>query len=449
MTPGEVQKIIDGLKSKKAPGIDGITAEHIKFGGEKLLEILTCICNTITRTECIPRQLKRGIIIPIPKGTKDVSIQNNNRGITLVSVVVKIYQKAVLSRHLAWSDTHDKIDDMQGVGQPKSSSIHTAWLLRETVAANTEQDSSVYVALIDTTKAFDTVWVQGLFQKLMVSNMDSKVWRILFKFYNDFRCSVQIGGVLSEWFKSGQGVHQGEPWSMYLYTKMINNLLVRLRSMKSAAKISLLYTGTPSYADDIAIVTLHKPLLQRLLDCAYEYSQKWRFEFNASKTELIIFGKDLCPDLDIKLGGDVIKVKNGGWHMGVPLTDSAQYEAQCIQEKIDSGKRAYFSIQGLGNKYLPVPPVVSAKLYWSVCVPRMTHGLEISMLSDSSMSKLEQAHGHMAKCIQGLPSQTPNSACIAPLNWSTMEGYIDKLKILFLWRLLLMTTNCIYKQVAI
>ena len=176
ITSHEILKVVSGLKNKKAPGFDGITAEHVKYGGQKLLAILTSICNSISKWEDIPTQLKRGIIIPIPKGTKDTSIQNNNRGITLVSVIVKIYQKVVLKRHLDWAESLDKTDDLQGVGQPGCPSTHTAWLLRETIAASTEQDCSVYVTLLDTTKAFDTVWVQGLFHKLFKANMDCKVW---------------------------------------------------------------------------------------------------------------------------------------------------------------------------------------------------------------------------------------------------------------------------------
>ena len=166
MTLTEIEHVIRSLKNNKAPGIDQITAEHVKYGGAKLLKIITCFCNSVSSAEEIPLYLKRGIIIPIPKGTKDASIQNNNRGITLVSVLVKIYQKAVLKRHHDHEAPDDKNDILQGVGLAGASSIHTAWLLRETVAANIEQDACVYVSLLDTTKAFDTVWVSGLFHKL-------------------------------------------------------------------------------------------------------------------------------------------------------------------------------------------------------------------------------------------------------------------------------------------
>jgi hypothetical protein len=447
-TVSEILDVAMSLKNKKAPGFDEVTAEHIKYGGDKLLSILTALYNSISEHESVPDNMKRGVIIPIPKGAKDASIRNNNRGITLIPIIGKIYEKLLLARHLGWADKNDRLDDLQGAAQPRASSIHTAWLLRETVATNVEKDSSIFVALLDTSKAFDTVWVDGLFYKL-ANAMDGKLWRILRDFYQEFKCCVLIGGIQSSWFVARQGVHQGAPWSMYLYTKMNNGLLTKLKESHMGARIGTIPSSNPAYADDIAIIAIHKRLLQKLLNIAYQYSLQWRFDFNASKTEIIRFGNDLCPSTELRLGDQQIVVKNGGIHMGIPLTLDGVFEANCVQDRIDSAHRAYYSIQGLGNKYSPVTPLVASKLYWAICVPRLIYGLEIACLSATNTRKIECSHGSMAKAIQGLPSQTSNAACLAPLGWCSLESHLDKLKLLFLWRILLMSTQCIYKQVAI
>ena len=210
-----------------------------------------------------------------------------------------------------------------------------------------------------------------------------------------------------------------------------------------------MHTGNPTFADDIAIVTIHKPLLQNLLDICHAYSRKWRFQFNSRKSEIMIFGRDCCPGTELNIGGKVIHVKDTCKHMGIPLSVSSPAQTKRIEDRIDKGEKAYFAVQGLGNRRLPVTPVVSSKLYWSVCVPRMMHGLEVTDLQVCDLNKLEQAHGKMAKMIQGLPTQTPNSICIAPLGWISLEAYLDKMKLLFLWRILVLSINSIYKQVAI
>ena len=66
-----LSEIIRGLKNKKAPGIDSLYNEHIKYGGQSLVKCLCILFNWITRYEYVPKIFKLGIIVPIPKGEKD------------------------------------------------------------------------------------------------------------------------------------------------------------------------------------------------------------------------------------------------------------------------------------------------------------------------------------------------------------------------------------------
>jgi hypothetical protein len=320
----EVTECIKQLKNKKAPGWDQITAEHIKYGGQALVNMLTCLFNGMIQYEIIPQHLKLGVIIPIPKGDKDSTIMGNNRGITLLPVIGKLLEKVLLERHITWADVSDPLDSLQGAAQPHCSSVHTSLLLQETVAYNLERGSTVYVAMLDIQKAFDTVWTEGLLYKLFQGGMDPKLWRMLQKLYNKFECKVQINGELSEGFEAGRGVHQGAPWSMYLFEKYFNNLLSILKFSGVAAKTEHIKTGSPAFADDLAIICLHKPHIQRLLDKAFLYSQKWRFDFNPNKCAILVFGKDTSPSRVLTLGDARIPFKKAEVHMGILLTEDIE-----------------------------------------------------------------------------------------------------------------------------
>ena len=78
----------------------------------------------------------------------------------------------------------------------------------------------------------------------------------------------------------------------------------------------------------------------------------------------------------------------------------------------------------------------------------MAHGLEILPLSDTSYQILEQAHGAMAKMVQGQSKQTANVVPLATLGWCSMNSHLDLLKLMFLWRLMLLPMSNIYKQVT-
>lgn len=79
----EIERAIGNLKNNKSPGPDGVQSEHIKYGGEQIVTIMCDLYNGMIRTEHRPPSMKTGIIVPIPKGRKDSSIPDKNRGITL------------------------------------------------------------------------------------------------------------------------------------------------------------------------------------------------------------------------------------------------------------------------------------------------------------------------------------------------------------------------------
>ena len=110
------------LKCGKAPGWDRITPEHVKYGGDLLMRCLTSLFNIIIVTEVVPTHFKKGVIIPIPKGTKDRCKQDNYRGITLSSVFAKVFEKVILER-CDHALKQSAICNLQGAGQKGCSSI--------------------------------------------------------------------------------------------------------------------------------------------------------------------------------------------------------------------------------------------------------------------------------------------------------------------------------------
>ena len=56
----ELERALHKLKIRKACGLEGLSAEHLKFGGQAILTWLLKIFNSIIELEAIPDILKRG-----------------------------------------------------------------------------------------------------------------------------------------------------------------------------------------------------------------------------------------------------------------------------------------------------------------------------------------------------------------------------------------------------
>ena len=64
----EISKGINLLNSNKAPGLDGVTKEHILNAGTSIVRVICLLFNNIVISEYIPKNFRMGIQVPLYKG---------------------------------------------------------------------------------------------------------------------------------------------------------------------------------------------------------------------------------------------------------------------------------------------------------------------------------------------------------------------------------------------
>ncbi len=342
----EILNASQKLKYKKAPGWDGVTAQHIRYSGTDTIILMTMIFNSMTSQVFVPDHFKKGICIPLYKGGgKKREVRESHRGITLLPVLSKWYEHLMMGRAEEW--IRKTLDPLQGAGQKGGSSMMSTLLLRETICHNVEGGNTVYVVLLDVQRAFDTVWIDGLFYQLYKQGIDYKLWKLLRQYYKDFQCCIRIGGELSQWFTVYQGVHQGGVWSMPLYQLFINSLLVLLRSSGAGRSVCDVYCGCSTHADDQTLIGLYQQPVQRMVDKSYEHSCKWRYKYSIPKCVAQVYSSSRTPVMPkFTLGGVVVPNKLVTLHMGVPL---GVINVELICGFVNKGKRNLGAVQGLSR----------------------------------------------------------------------------------------------------
>ncbi len=98
----EIGKLVRKSKKNRAPGIDGVVYDVLK--NTTAIRTLTSLFNHCYKHHFVPDSWKQGVISSIPKGnTSDLRIPLSYRGISLLSVVGKLYTAGLsnrLSKHL-------------------------------------------------------------------------------------------------------------------------------------------------------------------------------------------------------------------------------------------------------------------------------------------------------------------------------------------------------------
>ena len=182
---------------------------------------------------------------------------------------------------------------------------------------------------------------------------------------------------------------------------------------------------------------------------AFKYSIQWRFQYSAVKSVAQIFGVDEATNTPIVLGGKHLKVSDTHTHVGVPLCTSKKAYNRAIEGRMSSCRQAFFTIKSVSPPPTMMQPTIMTKLYWSLCVTKMTYGMEIWPIDKTCIEMVESVHRDIGKNIQGLPVQTSKPASYVTLGWSSVECHVDLAKLLFLWKLVSLPCTSLYNRIVI
>ena len=364
-------------------------------------------------------------------------------------VIYKLIEKVLIERETLWLHDASVISPIQSAGQPQCSSLHTSFLSQEAIAHYINKNATVYKLFLDAQKAFDTVWVKGLLYKLHMKGINMKTWRLIQNGYNNFECAVFIGNVTGEWFYIERGVHQGSPFSMWLYMIFVNDLIEELGSSGYGISINETRITSPGHADDIAIMAIYKKCMNILLERALDYTRKWQYMYNESKTYFMVFGPDKEPHVVIQMGGVPIQVVSSYKHVGVTLCTNSISMKQAVSKRINTAQGKLLAARGIGSHTVPTPVSVMNKIYWSVVIPSLIYGYDVQPLEECDVIKLENAHRKNAKIVMNVSQQVATPAPLAPLGWLSMKALLLMSRILFMMRLLCMNTDNVYKQILL
>ena len=206
----EVKKSIDNLENGKAAGIDSIIPELIKSLQNEGLRTLTTLINFIlTRGGGFPREWATGIIVPIFK-KGDTGDLSNYRGITLLSIVGKIFTGILNSRLKSVIETFSLLNENQAgfrSGYRTTDHIFTLHSLIDNYVYKNKK--KLYVCFIDFRKAFDKVNLRHLWKKMIDLGLTGKFLRIIRSMYDTVSSCVIATDGLTDMFKLDKGVRQG------------------------------------------------------------------------------------------------------------------------------------------------------------------------------------------------------------------------------------------------
>ncbi|KAL9960159.1 hypothetical protein ACROYT_G033572 [Oculina patagonica] len=329
------------MKNNKAPGYDDIPAELLKADIETATEVLFVLFGHIWQEEQLPGDWRKGLIVKIPK-KGDTTECTNWRGITLLSVVSKVFTRIILTR--IQNAVDNQLRKEQAGFRKGRSCTEQIFTLRNIIEQCMEWQASLHLNFIDFEKAFDSVHRITLWKLLRLYGVPHKIIRMIQALYKDFTCSVLHEGNLTPWFAVKTGVKQGCMLSFLLFLITLDWVMKETTSHQRTGIRWKLTTVLEDldYAYDLCLLSTHGTHLGEKTARLQNNARRVGLKINTKKTKWMSTGcKRNCQ---IKIDGHEIEKIEQFSYLGSVIDVQGGADAD-VKTRIGKARQAFIALK--------------------------------------------------------------------------------------------------------
>ena len=315
-TTEKVERILRDLKNSASPGPDNISPVLLKNCSATLSYHLAETMTESFVRGTVPDVWKSAVVIPIfKKGDKYAA--ENYRPISLTSIPCKCMEKIIAKEISEFLMTHHKeiLHNQHGFIRGRSVATNLMYNLEIWTKA-IEEHYPIDVIYLDFAKAFDTVPLRRLLDKLDHYGIRGKLLSWIKDYLLNRNYRVRVSGSLSDRQEVLSGVPQGSVLGPLLFIIYISDLAESMH-----CDISI-------YADDTKIFCDpsidHGSLVEDLAGLE-RWTEDWLLKLNTEKCTVLHIGKN-NPMLNYHINNTELRKVTGQSDLGVYVTVDLKWE---------------------------------------------------------------------------------------------------------------------------
>ena len=369
----EIRNCISEIDPNKAYGPDKIHNLMIINGGKSFWKHLVYLFNKCLKLGIYPQGWNYANITTIPKPGKDHSNAANYRPIAVSSCLGRIFEKVLAKRLQLYCIKNQVFNNLQCGFQinRNTEDILTDFITDayNTIDINSEMDC----IFTDFSKAYDSVWQNGLLYKLINLGINNNYLNIIKQFLNTRYDRVTIKESKSKWKRRIIGLPQGSSLSPILYilfTRDFNIKYTKFNKMGCFADDTAFWQRPANYSSH------RKMILQRELNRFNDWCNYWCLSLNTSKCKQISITRrmNIRQNFQYKINNNKIIKENNIRYLGIYFDNKLnfKYHIDLIRNKVN---KKIYKIKYLQYNGLKLSTKSFTNIYKTIYRPQIEYGL--------------------------------------------------------------------------
>lgn len=319
-TENELDRVMGQMKTKRAPGCDGIKVEVVKRMYGRCRGLLLTLYNRMLAEGRFPQVWKTGIVkVFLKSKDKDPSLVKSYRPVTLLPVLGKMGEKLVVGRMRRWMTEEDLLSDRQFGFSEGKGTVDALMTMKRDVEEAAEK--YVLAVSLDISGAFDSAWWPEILKVLKEWNCPRNVHNWIRDYFRGRDVVLKVGnGEQSK--RMTRGCPQGSVVGPLLWNVMFDSLL----KLELGEGVTI-----TAYADDALLLVRGGSTAQladrgsRAVEMVTEWGTKRKLTFSKAKTVTVMLKGRLVRPPRLEVQGEHIRCMKEMKYLGVVIEQKMMF----------------------------------------------------------------------------------------------------------------------------
>jgi ribonuclease P/MRP protein subunit RPP40 len=422
-----ILKLLQNINCKKECGPDAIPNIFLKETATEIAPFLSDLFSQSLATGELPDDWVNANVTPVfKKGSRHDPA--NYRPVSLTSVCCKILEH-IISRHiLSHLEKHNILTSLQHGFRSGHSCESQLLLTMHDITASFDKKNQVDIAILDFSKAFDTVPHKRLLAKLDHYGITGPIHGWIKGFLTNRQQKVMVNGTDSDQVSVDSGVPQGTVLGPLLFLCHINDLPTKVKSsVRLFADDCLLYREINSVEDHIA--------LQEDLSSLERWADMWGMRFNPTKCYVMKTGRRRSlGNWLYTLCDHPLEIVKTNPYLGLTLSEDLKWGAHI--NKIT--KKASATLGFLRRNLNSCPAPLREVAYSSLVRTNLEYSSPVwDPYLKSDITKLEAVQRRAARFVMNdFRRESSVSSMLQTLNWRPLSSRRRDARLVLLFKII-------------